>query len=113
MALSHEGHCRLTRKETQRRIDFMRLKHPEWFGGVFHLTDAQGLGPFGLEIARTFGVEAKCRFNLHLLNHDWLDEAREALEYVYQVFGTADLLITFENDAPRPPLREYPPMNIG
>jgi hypothetical protein len=45
----------------------MRMRHPEWFGGVFHLTDADGLGPFGLEIAREFGIDANCAFNLHLL----------------------------------------------
>jgi hypothetical protein len=84
----------------------MRMRHPEWFGGVFHLTDADGLGPFGLEIAREFGIDANCAFNLHLLNHDWLEQARDAVEYVYRVFGTADLVITFENDSVRRPLRD-------
>jgi hypothetical protein len=113
MAISFGAHCRYSKTETQRRIDFMRMAHPEWFGGVLHLTDALDLGPFGHEIACGFGIDAKSRFGLHVLNHDWLDEVREAVEYVYRVFGTDDLVVTFENDSIRPPLRPYPAMRIA
>ena len=113
MAIDFTGHCALPQREAQKRIDFLRLQRPDWFGGVLHLTDAHGLGPFGGEIALEFGIEAKCKFNLFLLNTDWLDQCRDAVEYVYRVFGTNDLVITFGNDSIRPPLAPYPPMQIG
>ncbi len=111
MSIDFTGHCRLPISEAQRRIDYMRRQHPEWFGGVLHLTDAH-LGRFSVEIAREFGVEAKSVFSLHLLNNDWLDECREAVEYTYQVFGTTDLVITYGNDSIRAPLRQYEAMTI-
>lgn len=113
MSIDFTGHCRLPIRDAQRRIDYMRRVHPEWFGGVVHLTDAHGLGPFGAEIARDFGMEAKSLFSLHVLNHDWLDEVREAVEFTYQVFGTTDLVITYGTDSIRPPLQAYAAMEIG
>jgi hypothetical protein len=112
VAIDFTGHCRLPVAEAQRRIDYLRRTRPDWFGGVLHLTDAHDLGPFGAEIAREFGMEARSKFSLHLLNKDWLDAMRDAVEYVYQVFGTADLVITWGNDTIRPPLREYPGVPI-
>jgi hypothetical protein len=113
MAIDFMGHCALPQAEAQRRIDYLRRQRPDWFGGVLHLTDAQGLGPFGHEIALTFGVDAKCIFSLHLLNKDWLDECRDAVEYVYQVFGTDDLVITWGADSVRPPLARYRAIEIS
>jgi len=112
MSIDFTGHCALPRPEAQDRIDFLRQKRPDWFGGVLHLTDADGLGPFGREIALEFGVEAKCKFSLFLLNKAWLDQCRDAVEYVYRVFGTDDLVITYGMDSIRPPLAKYPPMKI-
>ncbi len=113
MAIDFSGHCALPRGAAQKRIDFLRLTRPDWFGGVLHLTDPHGLGPFGHEIALEFGIEARCVFNLYLLNTDWLDQCRDAVEYVYRVFGTDDLVITYGMDSIRPPLAKYPPMPIG
>ncbi len=112
MAIDFTGHCRLSIAEAQRRIDYLKRTRPDWFGGVLHLTDAEDLGPFGAEIAREFGIEAQSKFSLHLLNKDWLAEMRDAVECVYQVFGTRDLVITWGTDSIRPPLREYEPMTI-
>lgn len=112
MSIDFAGHCRLPQPAAQARIDFLRRKRPDWFGGVLHLSDAHGLGPFGREIALEFGMAARCRFSLHVLNSDWLDQCREAVEYVYQVFGTDDLVITYGMDSIRPPLAKYPPMEI-
>lgn len=112
MAIGFTGHCALARGAAQKRIDFLRLKRPDWFGGVLHLTDAHGLGPFGHEIALGFGIEAKCVFSLFLLNKNWLDQCRDAVEYVYQVFGTDDLVIIYGMDSIRPALAHYPPMPI-
>jgi hypothetical protein len=112
MSLDYGCHCRLPIKEAQRRIEFMRRVRPELFGDVVHITDA-GFGRFDAEIAREFGIEAKSKFSIHLLNNEWLDDCREALEYTYQVFGTRDLVITYGNDSIRAPLQQYEPIDIG
>ena len=112
MSIDFTGHCRLPIKEAQRRIDFMRRVRPELFGGVVHVSDAH-LGRFSVEIAREFGIEAQSVFSIHLLNNEWLDECREAVEYTYEVFGTRDLVITYGTDSIRAPLRQYEPMEIG
>jgi hypothetical protein len=112
MSIDFTGHCRLPQRGAQMRIDFLRQRRPDWFGGVLHLTDAHGLGPFGHEIALGFGMDARCLFSLHLLNKDWLDQCRDAVEYVYQVFGTDDLVITYGMDSIRPPLAKYVPMAL-
>ncbi|MEJ0013761.1 MAG: hypothetical protein WDM94_14320 [Bauldia sp.] len=111
MSIDFTGHCRLSITDAQRRIDYMRREHPEWFGGVLYVSDAH-LGRFDAEIARQFGIDAKSAFSLHLLNKDWLDECREAVEYTYRVFGTTDLVITYGNDSIRAPLRQYQAMPI-
>jgi hypothetical protein len=112
MSLDYGCHCRLPIKEAQRRIEFMRRVRPELFADVVHITDA-GFGRFDAEIAREFGIEAKSKFSIHLLNNEWLDDCREALEYTYQVFGTRDLVITYGNDSIRAPLQQYEPIDIG
>jgi hypothetical protein len=111
VSIDFTGHCRLSIAEAQRRIDYLKRTRPDWFGGVLHLSDAH-LGRFSVEIARGFGMDARSVFSLHLLNKDWLDECRAAVEFVYQVFGTRDLVITYGNDSIRPPLREYEPIAI-
>ena len=72
------------------------------------LTDARQLAPFGHEIAREFGIEGQCGFGLYLLDKAWLEEHHAAVEFVYQVFGTDALAITYGMDAIRPPIRDYP-----
>ena len=112
MSIDFAGHCRLPIAEANRRLAYLRNTRPDWFGGVLAVSDA-ALGRFDREIALEFGVDAQSHFSLHLLNKAWLDEARDAVEFVYQVFGTDDLVITYGNDSVRPPLRPYPPMDIG
>ena len=112
VAIDYTGHCALPAEEAGRRIAFARRAHPEWFGRILALTDAGGLGPFGLEIAAGFGIAARCRFSLFVLDKERLSEVGEAVEFVYRVFGTANLVITWGNDSIRPPERSYPPMRI-
>jgi hypothetical protein len=112
VSIDFTGHCAYPIEDAQRRIAFMRRVHPEWFGGVLHLTDALDLGPFGHDIALEFGIDAKCKFGLYVLNKDWLDSAGEAVEFVYQVFGTDHLVVTYGMDTIRPPLRPYPAMPV-
>jgi hypothetical protein len=67
---------------------------------------------FGHDIALEFGIDAKCKFELYVLNKDWLDSAGEAVEFVYQVFGTDHLVVTYGMDTIRPPLRPHPAMPV-
>ncbi len=112
MSIDYYGHCTLPKDEAQKRIAFLRRKNPNWFGGMMELTDARELAPFGQEIAREFGVKGKCGFGLYLLDKAWLEEHQAAVEFVYQVFGTDDLVITYGMDAVRPALQDYPAMAI-
>lgn len=113
MSIDYTGHCAFPKGEAQRRIEHLRRTRPDWYPGMHHLTDAQDLGPFGAGIAREFGIEAKCVFNIFLLNKDWWEASHDAVEFVYEVFGTEKLVITYGNDSIRKPLRDYPAMNIG
>ena len=113
MAIDFTAHCRLPKVKAQRRIDFARQAHPEWYGTVVTLTEALDLGPFGRDIATEFGIAAKCKFCLFVLDKERLDQVRDAVEFVYEVFGTDDLVITWGNDTIRPPLRTYEAMRIG
>jgi hypothetical protein len=108
VAIDYTGHCAFPKGEAQRRIDYLRSTRPDWYPDMHDLTNARDLGRFDAEIAREFGIEAKSVFNIYLLNKDWLDESRDAIEFVYEVFGTETLVITYGNDAVRKPLREYP-----
>jgi hypothetical protein len=125
VAIDFTGHCRLPRPEAQRRIDHLRQAKPAWFqaplteeerrpagppawlDGVLLLTDAHPLGPFDHEIAMEFGMDAQCSFLMSVLDKERLDEVREAVELVYETFGTAALVVTWGNDTLRPPLRDY------
>ena len=112
MAISFVAHSAYPLKETQRRVDFLRRVRPEWFGGVLAVTDPRKAGKFDRRVAFAFGIDSRCQFDLHVLNKDWLETVRDAVEYVYEVFGTEDLVVTFETDSIRPPLRAYRPMRI-
>ena len=46
----------------------------------------------------------------YLLDKAWLEEHHAAVEFVYEVFGTDALVISYGMDAVRPPIRDYPPM---
>jgi hypothetical protein len=112
VSIDYYGHSALPIEETQRRIAFLRRKNPNWFGGMLDLTDARRLAHGGVEIARGFGIKGECGFGLYLLDKAWLEEHHAAVEFVYQVFGTKDLVISYGMDAIRPPLHDYPPMAI-
>ena len=112
MSIDYTAHCAFPKGEAQRRIDYLRAARPDWYPGMHHLTNAGDLGPFGAEIAREFGIEAQCVFNIFLLNKDWLESSRHAVEFVYEVFGTQKLVITYGNDSIRAPLREYAAMEL-
>lgn len=112
MSIDYTGHCAFPKGEAQRRIDYLRRTRPDWYIDMHKLTDANDLGPFGAEIARDFSIEAQCVFNLFLLNKDWLDQSRDAVEFIYQVFGTESLVVTHGNDSIRQPLRDYPAMEL-
>jgi len=113
MSIDYTGHCAFPKGEAQRRIEHLRKARPDWYPGMHNLTDARDLGRFDAEIAREFGIEAQCTFNIFLLNKDWLESSLGAVEFVYEVFGTEKLVITYGNDSIRKPLREYVAMKIG
>jgi hypothetical protein len=126
LAIDFTGHCRHDIAGAQQRIEHLRSVKPDWFvrplteaerarltgppawlEGVLLLTDAHPLGPFDHEIAMEFGIDARCSFLMSVLDKERLDEVREAVELVYETFGTAALVVTWGNDTLRPPLRDY------
>ena len=113
MAIDYTGHCAFPKGEAQRRIDYLRATRPDWYPGMHKLTDARDLGRFDADIAREFGIEAQCVFNVFMLNKDWLEESRAAVEFVYEVFGTETLVITYGLDSVRRPLRAYVGIEVG
>ena len=112
MSIDYYGHRALPIAEAQKRIAILRRHNPKWFGGMMELTDARQLSSSGTEIARGFGIEAQSGFGLYLLDKTWLAEHHAAVEFVYQVFGTDDLVISFGMDTIRPPISAYPAMAI-
>jgi hypothetical protein len=108
MSIDYTGHSAFTIEETQARITHLRKARPDWFFDSMKLTDAHGLGRFGLEIAQSFGIEARCCFSLFLLNNDWVAECEPAVEFIYEVFGTAKLVMTYGMDSIRQPGQPYP-----
>jgi hypothetical protein len=126
LAIDFTGHCGLGIADAQRRIEHLRRLDRDWFvkpltdmeraqlsgppawlSGVLLLTDAGPLGRFGLEIAREFGIEARSCFLMSVIDKERLEEVRDAVEMVYETFGTAKLVVTWGNDTIRPPLRQY------
>ena len=103
MSIVYTGHCAYPASEAQQRIDYLRVTRPDWYRDSHLLTDAEGLGPFGAEIARGFGIEAQCRFGLHLLSSEWVAQSEPAVDFIYEVFGAEHLVITYGNDSLRPP----------
>ena len=104
MSISYYGHSALDIAATQRRIDYLRTARPDWFSGPLELGDARPLGRFGAEIARDFGIEAQCLFALHVRDKVRIATVHPALDYVYEVFGTAHLVVSWEMDELRPPV---------
>ena len=114
MSISYFGHCACEVAEAQRRTAFIRAARPEWFGPILHLSEATAVETaFERELSRDFGVEARCRFLLSVLDKDRRDCLPEAIDFIYRVFGSEDLVISRELDLIHPPLRHYRPMEIG
>lgn len=113
MAIDLFGHTSYPIPEANRRLDYARREHPEWFKGPLHLHEAAKLGPFGAEIAREFGIEAKCLFGLFVHDKERLDALAPAVEYLYRVFGTEELVVTYAMDSVYAQEEDHPPMVIA
>jgi len=112
VSIDYYGHCALPIAKAQERIAFLRRQNANWFGSMMELTDARQLSPSGTEIARGFGIAARSGFGLYLLDRFRFAEHHAAVEFVYKVFGTDDLVISYGMDSIRPPVRDYPAMTI-
>jgi len=113
MAIDYFGHCACELAETRQRLAYLRRQRPEWYGVVLELHEPSDPGPFGVEIALEFGIAARCRFLMHVLDKQRLAAVGDAVEFVYRVFGTDSLVVTCATDTIRPPLAKYEAMDIG
>lgn len=102
MSISYFGHSALDPARTQRRIEHLRDARPDWFSGPLELTDARPPGSFGGEIAREFGIEAQCIFSLHVHDKTRIAAVHPALDFIYEVFGTGHVVVSWEMDRVRP-----------
>lgn len=112
MAIDLFGHSALPIPETQRRIVHARAARPEWFDGPLLLADARELGRFGAKIARDFGIEAKCLFGIFLRQKEKSDLITPAAEYLYELFGTDNVVITHGMDTVWKPKAQHPGQTI-
>ena len=114
MSISYVGHSRLSVAATKAKIDFILGAHPEWFESILHMGPPRPFTlPFEPDISRDFGIEAKCRFTLDIYDKERFPEClNDAIDFTYRVFGTDDLVITFELDSIRKPAAQYPPMRL-
>ena len=114
MSISYYGFSKMPVAETQRRIAFLRKQKPKWFDVILLLYDATGPHePIGREIASAFIAEPQSVFTLAVNDKErFSDILREALEFIYEVFGTDDLIMTHEMELVHPPLRQHPRMKI-
>lgn len=102
MAIDYAGHCALPVAQARRIADAARRAHPVWFVERFRLTDPRALARFDAEIAREFGIEAQSRFTLFVRDSGMLDGLEEALDYLYDVYGEDQLVLTWGLDSIRP-----------
>lgn len=114
MSIGYTGHCRLSVHAARRRLDHARAARPDWFGAILGLSDAEPIPePFGRAIARDFGIDAQSCFRLLVLDKTRFHTCLQpALDFLYAVFGTADLILTWELDHVRPAPAPCPPMRI-
>ena len=112
MPVDYYGHCALSVADAQDRIAFLRRTNPDWFGNMMQLTDARQLSPSGVTIARGFGIAAKSGFGLYPLDPARAAEHEDAIELVYRVFGTDDLVMSYGMDSVCPSVDDYPAMMI-
>lgn len=109
MSIDYFGHSTREVADAQNRVAFARASHPEWFSDILILYDAHGPGkPFGPEISREFGVEARSWFMLSVNDKDRFSEClADALEFLYEIFGTDTLTITWGLDMVKPALKSH------
>ena len=105
MAIDYAGHCGLPVPEARKRIGEARKARPEWFDFPFRLTEPRALKDFDAEIAREFGIEAQSRFTLFVQDKAKMDGLEDALDYLYDLFGPDNLVLTWGLDSIRPPRR--------
>jgi hypothetical protein len=114
MSISYFGLCKLPVAQAQRRIGFIREAQPEWYDVILLLYDARAAdGPFDRELSREFGIDPQSMFMLAINDKErFSDILRDALEFIYEVFGTDDLVITHEMELLHPPRQPHPPMKF-
>jgi hypothetical protein len=115
VSISYFGFCKLPVAEAQRRIAFIRRTRPEWFDVILLLYDARTAdGPFDRELALPFGIDPQSKFMLSINDKERFSEIlRDAIELIYRVFGTDDLVMTREIEQVHPPRQPHPPMKIS
>ena len=115
MSITYYGFCTLPVADAQRRIAYIRKAQPEWYEIILLLYDArEPAKPFGHELALAFGVDAKSTFALAVNDKERFSEIlRDALEFIYQVFGTDALVMTHEMELVHPPRQPHPPMKLA
>jgi hypothetical protein len=115
MSISYFGHCKLPVTEAQGRIAFIRQAQPEWFDVILLLYDARAAdGPFDRELSLELGIVPQSMFMLAINDQERFSAIlRDALEFIYAVFGTDNLVITHELELLHPPRRPHPPMKIS
>jgi len=114
MSIDYFGHSTRAVEDARNRVAYARATHPEWFDNILLLCDAKPPGkPFGAEISRDFGVEAKSWFMLSVNDKDrFSDCLADALEFLYEIFGTDMLTITWGLDMVKPALKTYPGIDL-
>jgi hypothetical protein len=114
MSISYYGFCKLPVAEAQRRIAFIREQRPAWFDVILLLYDAHPpQKPFGREIAAQFLADVQSTFALAINDKErFSDILRDALEFIYEVFGTDDLVITHEMELVHPPRAPHAGLKI-
>jgi hypothetical protein len=112
MAIDLFGHTTCDRAETLRRLAHARSAYPEWFDGPLFLADPGAPAPFDREIALGFGIDAGCRFGLFVHDKERLEVLGPAVDYLYRLFGTDRLVITWGLDLIRPPIAASPPQPL-
>jgi hypothetical protein len=114
MSVSYFGFSRLPVADARRRIAFIREQRPEWFDIILLLYDADApQPPFGPEIAREFIADPQSTFMLTINDKERFSAIlRDALEFIYEVFGTDELVLTHQMEVVHPPLRRHPPMKM-
>lgn len=105
VAIDYFGHSALPPDQTEALLARLRREHPAL---QFH--PAGRLEFFDAEIAREFGIEAKAKFMVSLIDKARIGEVPGALSAVYQAFGPDHLVITEGHDRAIPPPPGFPAM---